>query len=292
MGTVIRIGSRSSRLAVVQSKLIMEEIQKIMPDAKLELVTMKTTGDKILHQTLDKIGGKGLFLKELDAALLSGKVDLCIHSLKDVPTEENAAIPLGAYSIRETPGDVLVLPKGVSHWNPAQPVGCASLRRTMQFQELYPGAVIKPIRGNVLTRLEKLDSGAYDALILAEAGLKRLNLSDRISVRFSTTARQLRSLTCHCHAKPCRRIFRTFEAIKSFRCSALCKNRTPSVGIARRRLFCTGWLPCQTPWQPHDTLWLFRFRRCSKTCPGTGRKNKCRCTRRSTRTTITRIESW
>ena len=100
MGTVMRIGSRSSRLAVVQSKLIMEEIQKIMPDVKLELVTMKTTGDKILHQTLDKIGGKGLFLKELDAALLSGKVDLCIHSLKDVPTEENAAIPLGAYSIR------------------------------------------------------------------------------------------------------------------------------------------------------------------------------------------------
>ena len=126
----------------------MKEIQKIMPDAKLELVTMKTTGDKILHQTLDKIGGKGLFLKELDAALLSGKVDLCIHSLKDVPTEENAAIPLGAYSIRETPGDVLVLPKGVFHWNPAQPVG-------------------------------------YGALILAEAGLKRLNLSDRISVRFS-----------------------------------------------------------------------------------------------------------
>lgn len=185
MGTVIRIGSRSSRLAVIQSKLIMEEIQKIMPDAKLELVTMKTTGDKILHQTLDKIGGKGLFLKELDAALLSGKVDLCIHSLKDVPTEENAAIPLGAYSIRETPGDVLVLPKGVFHWNPAQPVGCASLRRTMQFQELYPDVEIKPIRGNVLTRLEKLDSGAYGALILAEAGLKRLNLSDRISVRFS-----------------------------------------------------------------------------------------------------------
>ena len=185
MGTVIRIGSRSSRLAVIQSKLIMEEIQKIMPDVKLELVTMKTTGDKILHQTLDKIGWKGLFLKELDAALLSGKVDLCIHSLKDVPTEENAAIPLGAYSIRETPGDVLVLPKGVFHWNPAQPIGCAGLRRTMQFQELYSDAVIKPIRGNVLTRLEKLDSGAYGALILAEAGLKRLNLSDRISVRFS-----------------------------------------------------------------------------------------------------------
>ena len=159
---------------MVQSELVMAEIRKILPEADLELVTMKTTGDKILHKTLDKIGGKGLFLKELDAALFAGQVDICVHSLKDVPVTENPALPIGAYSVRELPADVLVLPKGTSHWNPALPVGCASARRRMQFQQLYPEAVIQPVRGNVLTRLEKLDSGEYGALILAEAGLKRL----------------------------------------------------------------------------------------------------------------------
>ena len=163
----------------------MAEIRKILPEADLELVTMKTTGDKILHKTLDKIGGKGLFLKELDAALLTGQVDICVHSLKDVPVTDNPALPIGAYSVRELPADVLVLPKGTSHWDPALPVGCASARRKMQFQQLYPEAVIQPVRGNVLTRLEKLDSGEYGALILAEAGLKRLGLSDRIAYRFS-----------------------------------------------------------------------------------------------------------
>ena len=100
MGEVIRIGSRASRLAIIQSQLVMAEIQRSLPDARLELVTMKTTGDKILNRTLDKIGGKGLFLKELDNALLSGEVDLCVHSLKDVPVEENPALPIGAHGKR------------------------------------------------------------------------------------------------------------------------------------------------------------------------------------------------
>lgn len=185
MGEVIRIGSRASRLAIIQSQLVMAEIQRSLPDARLELVTMKTTGDKILNRTLDKIGGKGLFLKELDNALLSGEVDLCVHSLKDVPVEENPALPIGAYSAQESPGDVLVLPEGASDWDAAAPVGCASLRRSMQFQQLYPDAAVRPVRGNVLTRLEKLDRGEYGALILAEAGLKRLDLSHRIHQRFS-----------------------------------------------------------------------------------------------------------
>lgn len=185
MGELIRIGSRASRLAIIQSQLVMAEIQRSLPDARLELVTMKTTGDKILNRTLDKIGGKGLFLKELDNALLSGEVDLCVHSLKDVPVEENPALPIGAYSAQESPGDVLVLPEGASDWDAAAPVGCASLRRSMQFQQLHPDAVVRPVRGNVLTRLEKLDRGEYGALILAEAGLKRLDLSHRIYQRFS-----------------------------------------------------------------------------------------------------------
>ena len=185
MGEVIRIGSRASRLAIIPSQLVMAEIQRSLPDARLELVTMKTTGDKILNRTLDKIGGKGLFLKELDNALLSGEVDLCVHSLKDVPAEENPALPIGAYSAQESPGDVLVLPEGASDWDAAAPVGCASLRRSMQFQQLHPDAAVRPVRGNVLTRLEKLDRGEYGALILAEAGLKRLDLSHRIHQRFS-----------------------------------------------------------------------------------------------------------
>lgn len=182
---IIRIGSRASRLAVIQSELIMAQIRQIAPDVTLELVTMTTTGDQVLDKTLDKIGGKGLFLKELDAALGEHRVDLCVHSLKDVPVEEDPAMPVGAYSARETPGDVLVLPQGVSELDPALPVGCASARRTLQFHKLHPELEIKPVRGNVLTRLEKLDRGEYSALILAEAGLTRLGLAHRISYRFT-----------------------------------------------------------------------------------------------------------
>ena len=185
MKQIIRIGSRASRLAVLQSELVMEQIRRILPDAELELVTMKTTGDKILNRALDQIGGKGLFLKELDAALLAGAVDLCVHSLKDVPAEENPAIPIGAFSERAVPADVLVLPAGVQTWDRTKPVGCASARRSMQLRQLYPDVTVKPVRGNVLTRLEKLDRGEYGALILAEAGLARLGLSQRISARFS-----------------------------------------------------------------------------------------------------------
>ncbi|MDD7295520.1 MAG: hydroxymethylbilane synthase [Oscillospiraceae bacterium] len=187
--TRIRIGSRASRLAVLQSEWIMQQIHCIAPDVRLELVTMKTTGDKILQKTLDQIGGKGLFLKELDAALLAHQVDLCVHSLKDVPIAENPLLPIGAYSKRAAPNDVLVLPRGVSlsDWDSSIPVGSASSRRTLQFQLRYPSCQVRPVRGNVLTRLEKLDNGEYSALILAEAGLERLHLCDRISYRFLPT---------------------------------------------------------------------------------------------------------
>lgn len=182
---IIRVGSRASRLAVVQSECIMAQIQKIMPDVELELVTMTTTGDRILNKTLDQIGGKGLFLKELDSALLERRVDICVHSLKDVPAEENPLLLIGAYSSREAPWDVLVLPKGRTEPDMSLPVGCSSARRALQFQEIYPRWEVRPVRGNVLTRLEKLDRGEYGALILAEAGLNRLGLSERISYRFS-----------------------------------------------------------------------------------------------------------
>ena len=182
---VIRVGSRASRLAVLQSEIVMRQIEKACPDVKVELVTMKTTGDRILDKTLDQIGGKGLFVKELDEALRAGEVDLTVHSLKDLPGVIPEDLPLAAFSNREDPRDVLVLPAGKTEIDMSLPVGTSSLRRSLQIKELIPGVTTAPIRGNVETRLRKLDEGQYSALVLAAAGLKRLGLEGRISRYFS-----------------------------------------------------------------------------------------------------------
>lgn len=182
----IRFGSRESKLAVIQSQMVMEAVRKANPQAELELVTMKTTGDKILDRTLDQIGGKGLFVKELDLALREGKVDFTVHSLKDMPMETPEDLPLVAFSKRADPRDVLVLPEGACEMDPRKPIGCSSRRRQLQLQKLYPGFNIQPVRGNVQTRLRKLDEGQYCALVLAAAGLKRLGLENRIARYFTT----------------------------------------------------------------------------------------------------------
>lgn len=182
----IKVGSRASRLAVIQSEIVMRQIEDTFPEADVELVTMKTTGDRILDKTLDQIGGKGLFVKELDVALRAGEVDLTVHSLKDLPGVIPEDLPLAAFSHREDPRDVLVLPKGKTDIDMSLPVGTSSLRRSLQIKELIPGVTTAPIRGNVETRLRKLDEGQYSALVLAAAGLKRLGLEDRISRYFST----------------------------------------------------------------------------------------------------------
>ena len=182
----LRAGSRESRLAVIQTELVMEAIRTQDPDCEIELVTMKTTGDKILDRTLDKVGGKGLFVKELDAALLDGRVDFTVHSCKDLPMDLDPRLPLAGFSRRADPRDVLVLPEGVTELDPEKPIGCASARRALQLKKLFPGQPIAPVRGNVITRLAKLDSGQYAALVLAAAGLKRLDLEGRITRYFST----------------------------------------------------------------------------------------------------------
>lgn len=182
----IRIGSRESRLAVIQSRMVMQAIAAVEPQAELELVTMKTTGDKILDKTLDKIGGKGLFVKELDQALRDGRADFTVHSLKDMPMELPADLPLAAFSERADARDVLVLPAGSDRLDETKPVGCSSARRRLQLQQLYPDMQVAPVRGNVQTRLAKLDAGEFSALVLAAAGLKRLGLEDRISHYFTT----------------------------------------------------------------------------------------------------------
>ena len=181
----IRIGSRESALAVIQSQMVMDAIARTVPDAELELVTMKTTGDRILDKTLDQIGGKGLFVKELDQALRDGRADFTVHSLKDMPMEVPEDLPLAAFSKREDPRDVLVLPEGVTELDPAKPIGCSSRRRQLQLKELFPDMDIRPVRGNVQTRLKKLQDGEFSALVLAAAGLKRLGLEDCISRYFS-----------------------------------------------------------------------------------------------------------
>lgn len=176
MEEIIRIGSRESRLAVIQTMQVVEYIKENHPRLRPELITMETTGDRRLDVTLDKIGGKGLFVKELDLALLDGRIDLAVHSLKDMPMEESERIPVIGYSKREDVRDVLVLPAGVKEWNGRGVIGCSSFRRRIQGEKLYPEAQFQSIRGNVQTRLEKLDRGEYDALILAAAGLIRLGL--------------------------------------------------------------------------------------------------------------------
>ncbi len=183
--SVIRVGSRASRLAVIQSEIIMRQIEEVCPGVKTELITMKTTGDRILDRTLDQIGGKGLFVKELDEALRAGEVDLTVHSLKDLPGVIPEDLPLSAFSHREDPRDALVLPAGQTEIDMSLPVGTSSLRRSLQIKELIPGITTAPVRGNVETRLRKLDEGQYSALIMAAAGLKRLGLEDRISRYFS-----------------------------------------------------------------------------------------------------------
>lgn len=181
----ICVGSRESRLAVIQSEMVMTYLKEACPDREISLLTMKTTGDKILDRTLDKIGGKGLFVKELDKALAEKRSDLSVHSLKDMPMETSVELPIVAFSKREDPRDVLVLPKGADTRDPSKPIGCSSQRRILQLKELFPEAEFKSVRGNVLTRLKKLDQGEYGALVLAAAGLKRLGLENRISGYFS-----------------------------------------------------------------------------------------------------------
>lgn len=182
---MIRIGSRESKLAVIQSQMVMDALQKADPAVSLELVTMKTTGDKILDRTLDKVGGKGLFVKELDSALRDGRADFTVHSLKDMPMELADDLPLAAFSAREDARDVLVLPQGASGWDKTKPIGCSSARRRIQLKTLFPQMQVKPVRGNVLTRLSKLDAGEFGALVLAAAGLKRLGLEERICRYFT-----------------------------------------------------------------------------------------------------------
>lgn len=180
--TELRIATRKSPLALWQAEHVKARLLALHPQLTITLVPISTQGDKILHQPLAKIGGKGLFVKELENAMLDGRADLAVHSMKDVPVEFPAGLGLAVICERETPFDALVsntfasidqLPAGAV-------VGTSSQRRQCQLKARRPDLVIRDLRGNVNTRLAKLDAGEYDAIILAAAGLIRLEMSDRI----------------------------------------------------------------------------------------------------------------
>lgn len=179
----LRIATRKSPLAMWQAEHIKARLEALHPGLIIELVTFTTKGDKILDTPLAKIGGKGLFVKELETAMLNGDADIAVHSMKDVPMEFPEGLELGVICERENPHDAFVsnhyqsideLPQGAV-------VGTSSLRRQCQVQQLRPDLVIKSLRGNVQTRLGKLDAGEFDAIILAAAGLLRMEMEDRIA---------------------------------------------------------------------------------------------------------------
>ena len=176
------IASRESMLAMWQAEHIKGRLKALYPDCEVEILGMTTRGDQILDRTLSKIGGKGLFIKELEQALQDGRADLAVHSIKDVPMELPEGFALAAIGERASPFDAFVsnqyarleeMPEGAI-------VGTSSLRREAQLRAKLPHLTIKPLRGNVQTRLSKLDNGDYDAVILAAAGLQRLGLDGRI----------------------------------------------------------------------------------------------------------------
>ena len=176
MQSVIRIGSRDSILAVRQAELIRDRISQEHPELDIRIITMKTTGDKILDKSLAAIGGKGLFVKELDRALLDGRIDIAVHSLKDVPMELNPDLPLLAFGKREDPRDVMIYRQGLSELPENAVIGTSSRRRELQLKKLCPAYTFRGIRGNVQTRMRKLEEEGYDGTLLAAAGLKRLGM--------------------------------------------------------------------------------------------------------------------
>ncbi|MCI8629468.1 MAG: hydroxymethylbilane synthase [Firmicutes bacterium] len=182
MRKTIKIGTRASQLAVKQAELAKQTIQTVLKDTEIEIVTIKTKGDKILHKTLDKIGGKGIFVKEIENALLNGTIDIAVHSMKDMPDEMPKGLELGAVLKRENPMDALVCAKNVTWENlpKGAKVGTGSLRRKTQLLTLRNDLNIIPIRGNIMTRLQKLET-ELDAVVLAVAGLMRTEQQHKIS---------------------------------------------------------------------------------------------------------------
>ncbi|HZN86126.1 MAG TPA: hydroxymethylbilane synthase [Burkholderiales bacterium] len=178
----LRIATRRSRLALWQAGHVRERLEALHPGLAVELLPLSTRGDELLDERLDKVGGKGLFVKELESAMAEGRADLAVHSMKDVPAQLPEGYALAAILEREDPRDAFVSGRyaALAELPPGARVGTSSLRRAAQVAARHPGLQLTTLRGNVETRLAKLDRGEYDAILLAAAGLKRLGLAARI----------------------------------------------------------------------------------------------------------------
>jgi hydroxymethylbilane synthase len=183
MKKTIKIGTRGSQLALWQANWVKSALVQHHPEIEVGIEIIKTTGDKILDVPLAKVGGKGLFVKEIEEALLNGRVDLAVHSMKDMPADVPEGLCIGAVPKRETPNDILISKNGKALCDlPAGArIGTSSLRRAAQILAIKPDFTIVPLRGNLDTRIKKLQSDQLDAIVLAAAGVKRLNLADKIT---------------------------------------------------------------------------------------------------------------
>jgi len=183
MGTTVTIGTRGSKLALWQANWVKDRLENRHPETRVALKVIKTKGDIILDVPLAKVGGKGLFVKEIEEALLDGRIDIAVHSMKDMPAHIPAGLCIGAVPERETPVDVLIARAGLrlQDMGPAPTIGTSSLRRAAQLRHIRPDVQIVPLRGNLDTRLRKLAEENLDAIVLAAAGVKRLGLAERIT---------------------------------------------------------------------------------------------------------------
>jgi hydroxymethylbilane synthase len=183
MNASIKIGTRGSKLALWQANWVKSVLEEKFPPQPVELIIIKTQGDKILDVPLAKVGGKGLFVKEIESALLEQRVDIAVHSMKDMPAEIPEELTIGAIPQREIPNDVLISRSGLrfAELSTGAVIGTSSLRRAAQLRHVRPDIVVHPLRGNLDTRLKKLDTENLDAIVLAAAGIKRLDLEHKIT---------------------------------------------------------------------------------------------------------------
>ncbi|MDJ0991552.1 MAG: hydroxymethylbilane synthase, partial [Desulfobacterales bacterium] len=187
MPATARIGTRGSKLALWQAEWVKSRLENLHSGLTVELTIIKTKGDKILDVPLAKVGGKGLFVKEIEEALLAGRIDLAVHSMKDMPAEIPTGLCIGAVPAREVPADALISREGqtLNALPHGARIGTSSLRRASQLRRVRPDIEIVALRGNLDTRLRKLDEGRMDAIVLAAAGVRRLGLEARISQKLS-----------------------------------------------------------------------------------------------------------